>query len=350
MQALLNNRKSAVRLEFLEHLSDGVLVLDRQMVIRAVNGALEKLLGWTPSELIGRTCADFFGYELPGPPAEHPQLVTLTTRTGELRELEVSFTRLQLAEYSLDADSYNLLIVRDVSAQRRHERIQTEFIATASHQLRSPLASLKTSISLLLENAKDELRPQLYRLLQNIDVSTRRMERLVNDLIELTNLQSGRIRLQLRRLEVQKLIEQVVAESRIFLDDREQKLKLEIPATPLFIEADGSRMAQVVRHLLSNAGKFSPPGSKIELKVRRAIDNIEFSVRDYGIGIAPDEQPLIFEKFYQAQTIENSQQIGSGLGLPLAKVLIELHGGRLWFESRPNAGSTFYFSLPAHEG
>lgn len=345
----MDNRESAVKLEFLEHLSDGVLVLDRQMVIRAVNRALEKLLGWTPAELIGRTCSDFFGYELPGTPAERPQLVTLTTSTGELRELEVSFTTLQVAGHSPDDADYNLLILRDVSVQRRHERIQTEFIATASHQLRSPLASLKTSIGLLLENAKDELRPQLYRLLQNIDVSTRRMERLVNDLIELTNLQSGRIRLQLRRLEVQQLLGHTVAESRAFLDAHEQELKLEVPATPLFIEADGSRMAQVVLHLLSNAGKFSPPGSKIELKVCRAANNIEFSVRDYGIGIAPDEQPLIFEKFYQAQTIENSQQIGRGLGLPLAKVLIELHGGKLWFESRPNAGSTFYFSLPASD-
>jgi signal transduction histidine kinase len=222
-------------------------------------------------------------------------------------------------------------------------------MATASHQLRTPLAAIKTAVGLLLDQTGPDFNPLLRRLIQNIQVSGLRLERVVNDLIELTNLQSGRVSLNFRSVEVARLVERAAELSRDRLAARQQRLQLDLPpdAGALFIEADYNRICQVLGHLLGNASKFSPPGSPVELKVRQGEGRtVVFSVRDEGKGIPPEEQPFIFERFYQVPSVENSQEGGSGLGLPLARVLVELNGGQLWFESQPGRGSTFYFSLP----
>jgi len=158
-------------------------------------------------------------------------------------------------------------------------------------------------------------------------------------------------------VEAQELLLQAIKLNRQRLEARNQLVKPVQPAEPLYVKADFLRISQVLGHLLSNASKFSQSGQKIKLEIasrpsgtggnNTGADEVVFSVKDEGIGIAREEQPFIFEKFYQAQVIENTAELGAGLGLPLAKVLIELNNGRLWFESEPGKGSTFYFSLPA---
>ena len=341
---------------FIEYLAEGVLILDGQRKIIAVNSALEKLLEKPASHLLGQNCFEVINCQASHNATCHalcpllnlqPNLreepIFFISNSGLLREVKASFTGLEAG--------HSMLILRDISAQKRHEQLQTEFIATASHQLRTPLAGIKTSIGVLLDNIGPDFQPLLRRLLENIQVSSLRLERVVNDLIELTSLLSGRIQFQPRRLEVQQLVEQAIRVSRPWLEARNQTLQLDLPAEPLFVEADSGRIVQVLGHLLSNASKFSPVKSVIGLKVQvtknephagRAV----FSVIDHGIGIPPEEKDLIFEKFYQIQVIENSTETGSGLGLPLAKALVELNGGQIWFESKPGQGSTFNFSLP----
>jgi signal transduction histidine kinase len=247
---------------------------------------------------------------------------------------------------------HSLILIHDISEEKRQEHIKTQFIATASHQLRTPLASIKTSIGLVLENVGEDFNPPLLKLLKNIKESSQRMERLVNDLIELTNLQSGRTQMYQRRVEVKELVRRSVEANQERFASKQQTLEVKLPDNPLYIETDVGRITQVLGHLLSNAGKFSNTGKKIGLTVETVTTNqnhpvVVFKVEDEGIGIAPEEQDLIFEKFYQSQIIENSTEIGNGLGLPLAKALVELNGGSLWFESKLGQGSSFYFSLPA---
>ncbi len=352
---------------FIEYLSDGVLILDAQQVIRAVNPALENLLGLKAAEMLGQTCRELFNCQHapqdteecralcplvspPGPSRPAELSTSLVVRNGRRLDISARYAPLTLPGFEAGPPGdFSLLILKDLTAEKHRERLQVEFLATASHQLRTPLQAIKTAVGLLLDQTAEGFNPLLRRLIQNIQVSNLRLERVVNDLIELTNLQSGRVSLNFRSVAVDRLVERAAEVSRDWLASRRQRLQLDLPpnAGSLFVEADYNRICQVLGHLLGNASKFSPPGSLIELKVRQGADQtVVFSVRDEGKGIPPEEQPFIFERFYQVQSVENSREGGSGLGLPLARVLIELNGGRLWFESEPGQGSTFYFSLP----
>jgi signal transduction histidine kinase len=280
-------------------------------------------------------------------------------KNGKRLIVNVSLSPLDLSlpDKKASDDNYNIMVLRNVTEAKQQERIQTEFITAASHQLRTPLSSIKTSIGLLLGTTELEGNPILQRLLKNIQTSSLRMERLVNDLIELVSLQNGQVKMQPQVIEAQELVSQAIKLNRQRLDARNQVVKPVQPPAPLYVKADFLRISQVLGHLLSNASKFSQPGQKIKLVITSrpsddqenttGADEVIFSVKDEGIGIAREEQPFIFEKFYQAQVIENTAELGAGLGLPLAKVLIELNNGRLWFESEPGKGSTFNFSLPA---
>jgi signal transduction histidine kinase len=357
----------AANLGFLEYLSDGVLILDDRQVIQGINPALENLLGLKAGEMVGQTCPALFGCQHSPQEIDSCQaLCSLLTaealnHTGELhkhlvvkngQKLEVSARYVPLAapDFGLGpAGKFSLLILKDLTVEKQRERLQVEFVATASHQLRTPLASIKTAAGLLLDHTTEDFNPLLRRLLQNIQVSNLRMERIVNDLIELTNLQTGRISLNSRPVAISRLVENASQLSRDWLAARQQHLKLDLPpeAGELYVQADYNRICQVLGHLLGNASKFSPSGSTIEIKVRpEAKQTIVFSVLDNGVGIAPDEQPFIFEKFYQVQSVENSTAVGGGLGLPLARAIVELNGGKLWFESQLGRGSVFSFSLP----
>lgn len=341
-------------------------MLDEALVIRAVNPALESVLGLNASEVVGQTCRTVFRCQHPPQEAGSCQAlcplltpegsrnqtelqVSLVTKNGRALEILARIVPLAVPDFGLAlAGKFNLLILKDLTAERHREKLQAEFVATASHQLRTPLASIKTAVSLLLDHTEPDYNPLLRRLMQNIQVSGLRLERVVNDLLELTNLQSGRASLNFRAVAVSRLVERAVELSRDWLEARQQHLKIDLPpdAGELFVQADYNRIWQVLGHLLGNASKFSPPDSLIELKVRQGEDRtIIFSVRDEGAGIPPEEQPFIFEKFYQVQSAENSSEPGGGLGLPLARVLVELNGGKLWFESQPGQGSTFSFSL-----
>jgi PAS domain S-box-containing protein len=367
---------------FIDYLSEGVLVLDRQQVIVAANTASEQIFGCASSELIGKHCSEVLGcrdlatatplcqnlcplanlkIQYPNK-LRHSQELSIKTRKGERREVNLSFAPLNLGslagknpkdEGAMNAlTEHSLILIHDISEEKRQEHIKTQFIATASHQLRTPLASIKTSIGLVLENVGEDFNPPLLKLLKNIKESSQRMERLVNDLIELTNLQSGRTQMYQRRVEVKELVRRSVEANQERFASKQQTLEVKLPDNPLYIETDVGRITQVLGHLLSNAGKFSNTGKKIGLTVETVTTNqnhpvVVFKVEDEGIGIAPEEQDLIFEKFYQSQIIENSTEIGNGLGLPLAKALVELNGGSLWFESKLGQGSSFYFSLPA---
>jgi signal transduction histidine kinase len=398
-------------LGFLEYLTEGVLILDETRTIRAVNKSLENMLGWKAAQLVGRPCQDIFDCQHPDtatvlcqnlcpilalntlnlpPQTAHYEELSIATHNQGRRVVCASFSPLTIPFLSLSPNpsspgqtltpkdagrTYTIIVLRDITEQKQQEKIKVEFIATASHQLRTPLASMKTSIGLLLENAGEGFNPLLRRLLLNIQNSSLRMERLVNDLIELTSLQSGRVQMHRRAVEAQELVNQAVELNRERLEARKQSVTLVFPpgSGQLQVEADFARLGQVLGHLLSNASKFSPNGTAIELLVwtnynkevnTNALpypqykegptgsfeinlgEEVIFSVRDQGIGISPEEQDLIFEKFYQSQVTENNVEAGGGLGLPLAKALIELNGGRLWFESEPGQGSTFSFALP----
>ena len=377
---------------FLEYLSDGVVVLDKQQQIVTVNKAATHILGWAKAELVGQLWPELlheqpslisqplneaaYGSQVVWPPSNskggeqttdltlvYQSELTINCKNGSQCEVSASSSPLYLnslttpvatsnGSQTLKAEQplYSLIILRDITEQKRLERIKTQFVVTAAHQLRTPLAAIKHSIGLLLDHMPPTLAPPLGRLLQNIQSSSLQMERLVNDLVELANLQSGLVQLGEGLVEVSRVMQQAVAANQEKLQQKAQPLELVLPTTPLFVNGDNARLTQILSHLLSNASKFSLPGSPIKLTAivtnQFSSSEVTFSVTDQGRGISPEEQQLIFEKFYQSEVSENADGSGVGIGLPLTKALVELHGGRLWLESTPGQGSTFYFGLP----
>jgi signal transduction histidine kinase len=227
------------------------------------------------------------------------------------------------------------------------EQLRTDLLSTVAHELRTPLTAVRTSIGLLLDHSVEppaELREQL---LQTISQSAERMQRLITDVLDLTRFRLGVMQLQLRRFDAVGLAREVAAPLRPLLDSRQQRLELDVPAGPVWVYGDHRRLEQALTNLLSNAHKFSPNGSLIQLTVARQGQEVAWTVTDRGVGIAPEARPRLFERFFSAATDAAGHRAGTGLGLPLALAIAQAHRGTVDVESELGQGSTFTLRVPA---
>jgi signal transduction histidine kinase len=184
------------------------------------------------------------------------------------------------------------------------------------------------------------------RLLRNIKHSADRMNGLVSDLLDLARLRSHRADLQLRRVDLGDLVEGAAAMMRPLIEQAGQSLTLAIPVPAPSVLGDPRRLERVLTNLLSNATKFAPRDAKIDVVVQRRPDGVLVSVSDTGPGISSEAMPRLFEQFYTSRSSSSIHNIGTGLGLPIAKGIVEAHGGRIWAESEPGHGATFHVELP----
>jgi signal transduction histidine kinase len=233
----------------------------------------------------------------------------------------------------------------ELETQRRQvERLRTDLLSTISHELRTPLTLIRTSIGLLLDSDPDEEMRQ--RLLRNIKGSTDRMHALVGDLLDLARLSSDRLELQVRLVDLGELVSGAVSLMRPLIDGKEQRVHLENPSPAPTVPGDYRRLERVVLNLLSNANKFAPVGSAIAVTVNEDAREVTIAVQDAGPGISAEGIPHLFEQFFTERTSSSRHNIGAGLGLPIAKGIIEAHGGRIWVESMVGVGTTVWFALP----
>jgi PAS domain S-box-containing protein len=235
-------------------------------------------------------------------------------------------------------------VTRDVTARRELERQKDEFVANVSHDLRTPLGAITMSIGAVLAHAPPDLPPPLRRLLVNIDLASARMARLVDDLLELTRLQAGRVQLRLERTDLCALARRAADAIEPLAEAKRQRLDLDLPPSPLWCSVDAERLERAVINVLANAQKYGREEGRIGLRLQRGAGEISIAVSDDGPGIPPEEQARIFNRFYRAAGTAGNE--GSGLGLPIARGMVELHGGRLEVVSAPGQGSTFTFTLP----
>jgi signal transduction histidine kinase len=230
------------------------------------------------------------------------------------------------------------------SDRRQVERLRTDLLSTISHELRTPLTLIRTSIGLLLDSDPDEEMRQ--RLLRNIKGSTDRMHALVTDLLDLARLRGDRLELQIRRVDLGELVSGVVYLMRPLLDAKEQRVELALPKPAPVVPGDSRRLERVLFNLLSNANTFAPTGSEITISMREDRQEVTIAVRDTGPGITAAGMPHLFEQFFTERTSSSRHNIGAGLGLPIAKGIIEAHGGRIWVESAVGVGTVVSFALP----
>jgi signal transduction histidine kinase len=231
------------------------------------------------------------------------------------------------------------------------ERLRTDLLSTISHELRTPLTLIRTSIGLLLDSDPDEEMRQ--RLLRNIKGSTDRMHALVIDLLDLARMSSDRFELQIRQVDLGELVTGAVALMQPLLDDKAQRVALSVPVPPPETAGDFRRLERVVLNLLANAIKFAPARTEIGVTVNEEPDEATIAIQDAGPGIPAEAMPHLFDQFFIGRTSSSRLNIGAGLGLPIAKGIVEAHGGRIWVESAVDVGTTVTFALPktwAREG
>ena len=238
--------------------------------------------------------------------------------------------------------------VQDVTKRVRMEKMKSEFVSTVSHELRTPLTSIRGSLGLIVGGAVGELPPKASGLLRIAYKNSERLVALVNDILDIQKIESGRMDFHMRPIDLIALIENAMEANQAYAQQYEVALSFEKRLPNAQVLADFDRLMQVMANLISNATKFSPRSAKVEIVLERYSGMFRVSIRDHGSGIPKEFQPRIFEKFAQADGSDTRQKGGTGLGLSIAKAIIKRHWGTIGFVSDGGDGSTFYFDLPEY--
>jgi signal transduction histidine kinase len=221
------------------------------------------------------------------------------------------------------------------------------FVDTLSHELKTPLTSIIAAAGLLAEELETGHDESHQKLIQTIIHNANTLETRLAELLDIVKTGSGKLQLQVEPVDIKSLVLGTCQQISPMLRGKRQKLNTDLPDAIPIIHGDGQRLEQVLLNLLTNAAKFTPEGGNILVRVRQDSAGLVIDVQDNGIGIASEEQPRLF-KPYSRLSSDRQRHPGLGLGLALAKQVVELHGGKIWVESAPGKGSTFSFSLPRH--
>jgi signal transduction histidine kinase len=264
---------------------------------------------------------------------------------------------------SKDALMGAVALFRDITREVESDRLKTEFIGTVSHELRTPMTSIKGFTQLLSMGSLGPVNDTQKEFLQIIQTNAERMISIINDLLDITKIETGSVELDLRPLHLAETLSTVMMELQPAIREREHELVISIPPGLPLVRADSRRLNQILGNVLSNAVKYTPRGGKIELDAREVgsdgvpeqwRDGLKpdaryalVEIRDSGVGIAAEDLDRIFDRFYRTENPLKVEAGGTGLGLSLVRPLIELFGGRIWVQSVLGEGSTFSMLIPA---
>lgn len=333
----------------LNSMTEGLLVLDDRNSIQLTNRALHRMFS-LPDDIVGKTVLEAF--RLHALAAIVDALKTQDTVLGSELELPAVHTdRNQWLQVNavtvLDDDKRRLgavLVFRDVTRLKQLESTRREFVANVSHELRTPLSMIKGYAETLLGGAINDADVST-RFLQTIERHSDRLATLINDLLVISELESGRITLNRTETAVRPLVDSVFQDLRARAQGNAIQLQNEIPEN-ISVNADPDRLRQVLWNFIENAIKYGRKGGHVWIKATPSgPDLIEFSVRDDGSGIPAESLSRIFERFYRVDKARSREAGGTGLGLSIVKHIIQSHGGTVWVESDLGQGSTFYFTL-----
>jgi signal transduction histidine kinase len=271
--------------------------------------------------------------------------VDVVQRLPETRELE-------LYSAPLGADGAyagRLYLFRDVTREREAVRLKDQFVSTVSHELRTPLTAIQGFIELILDGDAGPINDEVREYLGVVRDNTERLITLVNDLLDVSRLEAGSLQMPFEPVSLTGILEEVARTLRPGIEAKHQSLTLIIdPALPP-VRGNPERLTQVVTNLLSNASKYTPPEGAIAVAAACTGAYVQVTVRDTGIGIAASDMPKLFTRFFRADHPVVRQVGGTGLGLFIARSIVDLHGGRLFAESQPGVGSTFGFTIPVDQ-
>ncbi len=334
----------------IQSIAEGVITFDSEGDITFFSRGAEQITGWTSHEAqaqpIGTVLnlSDNETAQLVSVPG-HKREIQITTRDSQRKTLEVTVANLIPPE----SDTVqSVLVLRDITAQETGRRLHSYFLGNITHEFHTPISGLKASIELLLEEI-DYLSPaEIHELLNSIHLSVSGLQALVNNLLESVNIEAGRFSIQRRTIDLNQIVADAVRMVQPLLDRRQQLLSLTEPLQHPPVQADRTRLTQVLVNLLANASKYSPPETAIDLEIKDAENMLCISVADRGKGIPEKERANLFNRFVRLSG-STTEQYGIGLGLSVVKAIVEGHGGTVGVDERSGGGTVFWFTLP-HKG
>ncbi|HTE67432.1 MAG TPA: ATP-binding protein [Actinomycetes bacterium] len=351
------NERAALR-DIVGHSSDGIYTVGPDRTVRSWNAAMVALTGYQEDEAVGQKCFNLLrardGDGVDMCAADCPILAAAASRHEEVRDASVlnkeglarwiryAHAPIIAGDGNMDAD---VVVVRDVTRERQTDELKADFVASVSHELRTPLTPIKGFLMTLLREDRDfaqDRRREYYKLML---MQSQRLERLIEDLLEVTRLEAGAGLVDATAIDAVDLVRQVV--DRFTSEDPERTVHVVTPDHAVYCRGDWMRIDQVLGNLLSNAMRYAPPHEPVEVRLVPQGREVVFEVRDWGPGIPIDEQSRIFERFHRVGHYMTREPGGAGLGLYLAKRLVEAMGGRIWVSSRLGHGSVFSFALPS---
>ncbi|MCU0771924.1 MAG: ATP-binding protein [Verrucomicrobia bacterium] len=325
---------------------EGLLVLDRQGRVQLANRKFIQSFG-LGDEVQGRTVLEATRShelaELASVAAENSGMISRTLRLPGPQERHVEVNAAPIIGRSGEQEGL-VIVLHDVSRLRRLEKTREEFVANVSHELRTPLSLIKGYAETLLDET-DKSPEVIEKFLKTIDRNARRLQFLIEDLLAISSLESGRLQMELRPIALRELVESALADYQPAARTREVQFHVDLP--DLRVNVDKERLHQVLGNLLDNAIKYGRPRGNVTVTARALPENtVEVCVRDDGPGIPSDCLGRIFERFYRVDKARSRDQGGTGLGLSIVKHIIQNHGGQVWAESQLGKGAAIFFTVP----
>ncbi|MFH1024370.1 MAG: ATP-binding protein [Planctomycetota bacterium] len=341
--------------DILESITAGIVTLDKGLGVTQINRNALAMFGLDDPDVVGRAFRDIIPEPLRDP---FGRILQETLETGFCLDRQVPHTPAPGIEILLgvsatllrneDATIEGVVVVcRDMTATRELERLRkidrlkSEFVSNVSHELRTPLTSIKAYTDVLLGMAKDETQK---KFLGVIDSESDRLLALIEDLLNISRIESGKIHLEAEPVDPRALVDGIMGMSKV--QSRKHNLVVDMPETLPEVPMDRKKMTEVLINLVSNAIKYSPKGGQVRIRVRVEEGNLRFDVSDSGIGIGKEDLPKLFQKFSRVDSSLTAEIGGTGLGLSIVKAIVEAHGGLVTVDSEPGRGSTFTVRLP----
>lgn len=336
-------------LTIITNFTDGLLVFDKENNLSLINPQAEIFFGVKAVQIVGKSIQEF---------VEIPELKPLMNLLGkeikgifrkemQLKEnlvLEISTISIMRKEEKMGA----LVILHNITREKIIERMKSEFVSLAAHQLRTPLSAIKWTLKMLLDGDLGKITQEQREFIGKTYQSNERMISLINDLLNVTRIEEGRYVYKPTLANIQNITQFVINSYSEEIEKRGLNLefKKSIKKLPR-VKVDVEKIRLAIQNLLDNAMRYTRSGGTVTISLKHVKKEIEFSIKDTGVGIPKDQQGRIFTKFFRGVNVIRMETEGSGLGLFIAKNIVEAHGGRIWFESDVKKGTTFYFTLPA---
>lgn len=338
-------------LAVITNFADGLLVFDKENKLSLINPRMEAFFNIEGGKIIGKSISELNKF-----PTLKP-LTNLFAKGGKIKKVrreELSIKEGLILEIStipvvrLKEKLGTLIVAHDITREKRIEQLKTEFVSLAAHQLRTPLSAIKWTLRMLLAGDLGGITDEQKDYIGKTAESTERIIGLINDLLDVTRIEEGRYLYKPVPLPLKPLIRSIIDAYKEEIERKKIECEFSKPKELPPIRVDEEKIKLAIQNIFDNAVRYTPAGGevKVSLEYDKKKQEVEFSVKDSGIGVPKDQQERVFTKFFRGGNAIRMATEGTGLGLYITKHIIEAHGGKIWFESEVDKGSTFYFTLP----